>query len=102
MTLVLKSLISPVLLVQGEQRPAHWSPPFSAALRSIATPALWLDLHKAAILILAAADTLQLVLAAAEHELSISASCIQGAVKACLQVACELAPLALDTRCATC
>lgn len=49
-------------------------------------------------LTIAAADTLQLVLAAAMQQPSITGKCIEEATQSCLQIVCALAPLAFDNR----
>eukprot|EP00892_Ulva_mutabilis_P002313 jgi/Ulvmu1/12082/UM084_0005.1 len=83
---------------QSQSSLAHWSPPFNTAMKSFVTEDVWSDLHRAALLTFAAADTLQLVLAGADSEPSFSPGCIQDGVKACLDMACALAPLAFDAR----
>lgn len=49
-------------------------------------------------LTIAAADTLQLVLAAAVQQPRITSKCLEEATQSCLQIVCALAPLAFDKR----
>lgn len=90
------SKLSDPLLVQEQPEQAHWSPPVDSATTSVMPTELWPDLHKAAMLTDAVADSVRLVLAAAPQEPRITAACIQDAVQSCLHVACTLAPLALN------
>jgi hypothetical protein len=80
---------------------AHWAQPLNRSLRSSAAEGPWQTCHKAALLVAACAEALQLSCSLLSPT-PISASRLSTAASQALDMACSLAPLAFTPRCGYC